>query len=73
MEPSPHDEADERELWWPAAPEEGEVGDETTPALARHGASEEGGRDVLDVYEDLSDDVVREPCCRVPHLSLIYV
>jgi hypothetical protein len=62
-----------RVLWWPAAPEEGEVSEETTPALARHGASEEGGRDVLDVDEDLSDDVVREPCRRVPHLSWIFV
>jgi hypothetical protein len=73
MEPSPRDEADERVLWWPAAPEEGGVGDEATPALARHGASEEGGRrDVFDVDEDLSDDV-REPCRRVPHVSSICV
>jgi hypothetical protein len=73
MELSPRDEADERVLWWPAAPEEGEVGDETTPALARHGASEERGWDVLDVDEDLSDDVVREHRRRVPHVSSISV
>jgi hypothetical protein len=72
IEPFPRAETDEGVLW-PAAPEEGEVGDETTPVLAYHGASKEGGRGALDVEEDFADDVVWEHCRRVLHLSSICV
>jgi hypothetical protein len=45
----------------PVIPEEGEVGHEGAPLLARHGASEQGDDvDGGNAKEDLADDVVRE-------------
>jgi hypothetical protein len=48
---------------WPVMPEEGGVGNDGAPLLARHGASEQGcGLDGGHAQEDLADDVVREHC-----------
>jgi hypothetical protein len=46
---------------WPVMPEEGGVGHDGAPLLARHGASEQcGGLDGGHAQEDLADDIVRE-------------
>jgi hypothetical protein len=49
----------------PATTEEGRVGDEAAPTLARRGAAEQGGPVVPDAEEDFEEHVVAERCGRV--------
>jgi hypothetical protein len=48
----------------PATTEEGRVGDEAAPTLARRGAAEQGGPVVPDAEEDFEEHVVPERCGR---------